>query len=116
MRESSQMLIDKGLKELRQENWPAALAYFQKATEENPDDAEAYYNLGVTYGSLGRYQDAIEAYKQAIRIKPDYAKAHNMLGVTYFAIGDNGAALEEYKILKTLDAELANKLFNLINK
>jgi len=30
-------------------------------------------------------------------------------------IGDKGSALEEYKILKTLDAEQANKLFNLID-
>lgn len=29
---------------------------------------------------------------------------------------DKGPALEEYKILKTLDTEQANKLFNLINK
>jgi len=72
--------------------------------------------LGVTYGGLGRYQDAIEAYKQAIRIKPDDAEAHCNLGSAYFSTGDKGSALEEYKILKTLDAEQANKLFNLINK
>jgi hypothetical protein len=29
---------------------------------------------------------------------------------------DKGPALEEYKILKTLDAEKANKLFKLIYK
>jgi hypothetical protein len=31
-------------------------------------------------------------------------------------VGDKGSALEEYKILKTLDTEKANKLFNLIYK
>ena len=59
---------------------------------------------------------AIKVYKQTIRIKPDDAEAHNNLGVAYFVTGDKGSALEEYKILKTLDAELANKLFNLIYK
>jgi hypothetical protein len=34
----------------------------------------------------------------------------------YETIGDKGSALEEYKILKTLDAELANKLFSFIYK
>jgi hypothetical protein len=29
-------------------------------------------------------------------------------------VGDKGSALEEYKILKTLDTEQANELFNLI--
>ncbi len=180
----AQELFSKGLKELWQENWSAALTYFQKATEKNPDNpdtwvvvgycygrlgyyeeaiesfkqairiksdfAEAHFvlglvydelsryqeaiesykqairikpdgvvvhnNLGNAYGNLGRHQDAIEAYKQAIRIKPDYADAHCNLGAAYSIEGDKGSALEEYKILKTLDAELANKLFNFIYK
>ena len=87
---------------------------FKQAIRIKPDYAEAHYNLGLAYDSLGRCQDAIESCKQAIRIKPDYADAHYYLGLDYFIIGDKGSALEEYKILKTLDAELANKLFNLI--
>jgi tetratricopeptide (TPR) repeat protein len=79
-----------------------------------PDDADAYYGLGLAYGKLGRYQDEIESCKQAIRIKPDYANAHYALGLAYLVVGDKGSALEQYKILKTLDVELANKLFNLI--
>ena len=86
----------------------------KQAIRIKPDYADAHFILGSAYGNLGRYQEEIEAYKQAIRIKPDYADAHFILGVTYLQIGDKGSALEEYKILKTLDAELANKLFNLI--
>ncbi|HPM90890.1 MAG TPA: tetratricopeptide repeat protein, partial [Tenuifilaceae bacterium] len=58
--------------------------------------------------------EAVEAFKQAIRINPDYADAHLGLGVTYFIVGNNGSALEEYRILKELDRDLANKLFNMI--
>jgi tetratricopeptide (TPR) repeat protein len=93
-----------------------AVEAYKQAIRIKPDYADAHYMLGVTYGGLGRYQDAIESYKQAIRIKPDDADAHCNLGSAYSLIGDKGSALEEYKILKTLDAELANKLFNLINK
>jgi len=147
---SAQSFYVKGLIELWQENWSAALTYFQKAKEKNPDNAytwvvvgccygslgryqeaidalkqaikikpdcaKAHWCLGLAYGNLDRWQDAIESYKQAIRIEPDDAKAHFGLGLTYFISGDKGSALEEYKILKTLDAELANKLFNLIYK
>ncbi|MCX5633376.1 MAG: tetratricopeptide repeat protein [Phycisphaerae bacterium] len=93
-----------------------AIEALKQAIRIKPDLAEAHYNLGVTYDRLGRYQEAIEAYKQAIRIKPDFAEAHYNLGITYLIIGNKGSALEEYKILKTLDAERANKLFNLIYK
>jgi len=93
-----------------------AVEAYKQAIRIKPDYADAHYMLGVTYGGLGRYQDAIEAFKQAVRIKPDDADAHSNLGNAYLLSGDKGSALEEYKILKTLDAELANKLFNLINK
>jgi tetratricopeptide (TPR) repeat protein len=93
----------------------AAEAYKQ-AIKIKPDYADAHINLGVTYYKLGRYQDAVEPYKQAIRIKPDFVLAHYNLGVAYLVTGDKGSALEEYKILKTLDAEKANELLNLIYK
>jgi len=112
----AQSFCDKGLKELWQENYSAALTYFQKATEKNPQYADAWLYVGYCYGKLGLYQEEIEAFKQAIRIKPDYAEAHCILGVTYLMTGDKGSALEEYKILKTVNAELANKLFNMIYK
>jgi len=181
---AGQSFYDKGLKEEGQKNHVVALAYFQKAIEENLDNADAWFQVGYCYGELGRYQDAVEAYKQAIRIKPDYAMAHNNLGFAYLNLGrnqdaieackqairikpdlamahynlgvaygklgrwqkaiksykqairlkpdyayahnnlgaaylitgDKGSALEEYKILKTLDADLASELFNLIYK
>ncbi len=78
-----------------------------------------YYNLGEYYDHLGLYKDAIEAYKQAIRIDPDRvicAIFRFNLGVSYFLIGDINSALDEYKILKGLDINLANELFNFINK
>lgn len=93
-----------------------AIEAYKQAIRIKPDDAVAHYNLGVAYGKAGKYEEEIEAYKQAIRIKPDYAVAHYNLGVSYLASGDRGMALEEYKILKDLDPQRANKLFNLIYK
>jgi hypothetical protein len=111
---SAQSFYDKGLKEWWQGKWAAALTYFQKATGKNPQDAKAWFYVGCCYGNLGRYHEAIEACKQAVRIKPYYAKAHYFLGLTYIETDDKSSAFEEYQILKTLDTEQANKLFNLI--
>ena len=93
-----------------------AVEAYEKAIRIKPDYANAHYNLGVAYGKLNRYNEAIEAYKQAIRIDPIFADAHYNLGVAHLVLKNNEDALEEYKILKTLDKELANKLFNGINK
>ena len=96
--------------------WQEALQAYKQAIKLKPDYADAHYNLGVTYSNLGLWQEALQAYKQAIRLKPDYAGAHLNLGVIYLNKSDTSSALEEYKILKNLDAEMANKLFNIIYK
>jgi tetratricopeptide (TPR) repeat protein len=88
-------------------------AYIQ-AISIDPDYAEAHYYLGLDYVILGFRIFAIEAYKQAIRINPDYAEAHYSLGVAYLLIRDRNSAINEYKILKELDIDLANKLFDSI--
>ncbi|MBN1795801.1 MAG: trypsin-like peptidase domain-containing protein, partial [Sedimentisphaerales bacterium] len=69
----AQLFYYKGLTELWQENYSAALAYFQKAKEKYLDDADAWFYIGYCCAELGRYQEAIDACKQAVRINPDYA-------------------------------------------
>ena len=70
--------------------------------------------MGAAYHQMGRFEEAIASYKEAIKMKPNLAEAHLNLGMTHLKLGDRGSALEEYKILKDLDKEMANKLFNLI--
>lgn len=88
-------------------------AYMQ-AIRIDPDYAMAYYNLGVAYGKLSFHEGAIEAFTQAIRIDPDDAAAHYNLSVAYLQIGDKNSALDEYRILKRLNVDLADKLFEFI--
>jgi tetratricopeptide (TPR) repeat protein len=93
---------------------PAELT--QQAIRIDPDYVKAHCNLGIAYGKSGKYKEAIDAFKQAIRINPDYSEAHFNLGVACHYSNDRNSALEQYKILKNLDSELANKLFNMICK
>jgi len=97
-----------------------AIDAFKQAIRINPDLADAHLHLGTSYGQLGKEKEgnellkqAARLYKQAIRINPDNADAHFSLGILHlFLHKDKGSALEEYKILKNLDTEKANKLFN----
>lgn len=79
-----------------------------------PDFAPAYNNMGLVYGKLGQAEDEIKAYKEAIRIEPDYVSAHFNLGAALLQKGDKTGALDEYKILKKLDKQTADNLFNQI--
>jgi tetratricopeptide (TPR) repeat protein len=91
-----------------------AIESFKQAIRIKFDYAEGHSNLGAAYNQVGRYEDAIESYKQAIRIKPGLGEAHLNLGMIYLRTGDRGSALEEYKLLKEMDRDMGNSLFNLI--
>ncbi len=93
-----------------------AVNAFKQAIKISPDDSEAHLNLGIAYGHLNLYQEALQALKQAIRINPDDPQAHYSIGIVFLSLDDRNSALQEYKILKELDLDMANRLFDLIYK
>ena len=48
-----------------------------------PDFAVEYFHQGLRYYDLGRWEEAITAFKEATVIKPDYAVAYFGLGTAY---------------------------------
>ncbi len=99
-------------------NWREAIASFKQAIKLDPDNdamgALAHFGLCGAYFNLGMYKEAIESGKQSIRIDPDVALVHYGLGLAYLGLNNKSSALDQYEILKKLDTELANGLFNLI--
>jgi len=77
--------------------WKNSSTLFTHAIEVTQNNYIAHNNLGVAYGNLGRYQDAIESCKQAIKIKPDYVDAHCNLGTAYLNLGRYQDAIESCK-------------------
>jgi tetratricopeptide (TPR) repeat protein len=57
-----------------------ALHEYQAAVLKNPEEANHYYNLGVTYMALGRNKEAIEAFKKTINVQPGNLLALKSLG------------------------------------
>ena len=95
-------------------DWLGMLDWCQKWTKSEPNNANAWYGLGIAYGWLKRYDDAVEALRQAIRINPEHALAWYILGATYAHSGNKTAAMNAVQELRRLDPERADKLFNLI--
>lgn len=57
-----------------------ASAAFQKVAALSPNDAGAYFNLGVAYKSAGKLEQAVESYRSALVINPNYVEALGNLG------------------------------------
>ena len=61
----------KGNALLNLQQYPEAIASYDKALEIKPDFHEAWYNRGIALGNLGRYEEAIASWDRALEIKPD---------------------------------------------
>ena len=80
--------LKEGLRLQRGGQYQASIDFYRLAITFKPDFLDAYYNMGIAYGSLQdaglqKVNSAIGALKQAIRIKPDFIHAYIALGASY---------------------------------
>ena len=64
-----------------------------------PEDADAYYNLGVLYGGLGHREAAAGEYRRALAINPADLGARNNLANILLNTGQINAAIQQYEQL-----------------
>jgi tetratricopeptide (TPR) repeat protein len=95
----------------RQGKYAEAVRWLNEAVRSSPTFADGYYNLGFVYAESGDHGRSVEAYKRVIELAPDYAAAYRNLALLYLKRGDRASALREYSALKSIDSELARKLF-----
>ena len=52
---------------------------------DNADDqAKRLYKIGVRYGNVGLYEQAVEMFERVVKLKPDYGDAYLSLGHAYY--------------------------------
>lgn len=56
---------------------------YQQAIMINPNDADAYYNLGLALSEVGQHDEALMQYENAIQRDPRCAAAYNNMGVIW---------------------------------
>ena len=97
------------------EDWNGMLAHCQKWTKAAPENADAWFSLGVAYIELGRYDDAIAANREALRINSEDTDAWNNLGVAYGDLDRYDDAIAAYREAVRINPEYAEAWNNLGN-
>jgi len=80
-----------------------AIRAYKKAIKIDPLNEIAHFNLGVTYGKLGLFDNAEAEYKNSIRINGHNPHPHNNLGNIYEDRGLFQKAMAEYKRAQSID-------------
>ncbi len=78
-------------------NDKAAIQYFQKVIQLDPQRSDAYFQLGVSYGELGEYQKAVSFIDKAIELNSDKSVYYYGRGRVYLLSGDEDKALADFK-------------------
>jgi tetratricopeptide (TPR) repeat protein len=112
-RSAAERLYSQGVAQLSRDDYVRAVPYFEKAIESDPNYAEAWYQAGYCYGSLGRHADALRASKQAAKLRPDWAETYVNIGASSFALGQYKDAVEAYKQAARLDDDNAETQYAL---
>ncbi|MBI2846132.1 MAG: tetratricopeptide repeat protein [Chloroflexi bacterium] len=83
-----------------------AIAHFQRLVEENPQDAQARFNLGSTYYVLGQYDAAARELEKAVTHDSDHLDSHYYLGLIYARRGEKEKARRELEIVAQKEPRL----------
>lgn len=101
-------------------DYSAAEVAFQEATFQNPNNPVAHYNLGAVRYKMGRFGEAVQAFREALARHggetegtPNLAHIYYNLGNAQFKTGDLRRAIEAYRHSLRLNPQDADAQHNL---
>jgi Tfp pilus assembly protein PilF len=92
----AEMSFNSGLNHLREGRPQMALEDFKKAVKGDPKSPYFQKGLGLAYTQLGKYEDAVAAFRKALQINPYYVDVRNDLGTALILSGKRVEGKAEY--------------------
>jgi tetratricopeptide (TPR) repeat protein len=102
-RSTAERLYLQGLGLMSKDDYARAAGFFERATQIDADYAEAWYQAGFAYGTLGKHAEALKASRNAAKIRPDWAEAQINIGASSFALGQFKDAEAAYRVAARID-------------
>ena len=96
--------MQSGVEAHKQGRFDVAIAEFRKATETDPNLAEAFLNLGEELMQIRNNGAAITPLKRALELRPDLDAAHLQLGYALLSLGYAAEAIPHLERVHALEA------------
>lgn len=82
---------------IKQNQFDAALRFFQLAVEKDPKHVDAHNNLANMLLAKGQVAEAVKHYRKAIELNPGYLEAYNNLGIALGSLRQFQDAIDLYE-------------------
>jgi len=90
-----------------------SINFFKRIIELDSENYRAYYNLGIAYFNLNRFEEALNSYKIAISIKPDHKHVYYNIGLLHEKKENLEDAIEAYEKALEIDPDFIYALHSL---
>ncbi|MGD9401346.1 MAG: glycosyltransferase family 39 protein [bacterium] len=94
---NAKLLVNLGTAVSRMRNSVKAIRLFRLAVGVDPTLSKGWYNLALTMGNAGMFDECEDALRRAVEVDPAYARAWFSLGDLYQQTGRPAPALEAYE-------------------
>ena len=98
--------FDKALKSLEERQFDKATKILEELRQENPEDANVLYNLGMCYTELNQTQKAIDVLNKCIELAPNHPNAYVALSFAY--VKENNLPKAKEFLLKAIEIDPNN--------
>ena len=112
-RELAREALNRGLSEQRAGDVEAAGEAYRDVLRHDPDNAFAFYNLGVLAQADNRLADAEENYRAALNTDPTFARALYNLATVRYRLGAKLESVDLYQQVTELEPQNASAHLNL---
>ena len=89
-------------------DYPDAEHWIKYSLSLDPNDAEAWYQLGRIEYTLNRFQDSLTAFQRSLVLDPASVKAENNLGLAMEGLNRTDDAVAAYRKAIAMQAEAAS--------
>lgn len=105
--------IDRGNFILDKKDYDAAIFYYKKAVEVNPNSHIACYNIGIAYSKKENISKSNEYLDKSIKINPQHADSYFYKGINFHKIKDYDTAISYFEKVIELDPNETFAYFNI---
>jgi tetratricopeptide (TPR) repeat protein len=103
----AQKEFDRGMRASTKGDQSNAFDHFQKAARLDPEFADAFNGMGVTYVALGQLQQAVDQFQKTIDLVPDHPRAAANLSIVLCRLEHYHEAAEVARQALKLDPSLS---------
>ncbi len=113
--DDSRIFINRAAERFANLDFNGAIAIFNEAIAQKPNDKELYLNRGYLKQIIGDLDGAMQDYNAAISLDSNYAYAYNNRGVLKISLKDINGAMQDYETALNINSGYADVYYNRAN-